>query len=168
MGKDISYSILRQKWRDMKKRCYNPKSNNYKYYGGRGIKVCDDWKNNFNNFYKWALENGFDYKKNRKEQSLDRIDNNKNYEPNNCRFTNMNIQNINMRHKPNKTGYIGIYLHTSKTNFYGALKINGKRIYTGKSKSKNHCAKLRNDYIIKHNLNNKLNEIKDELEAIII
>ena len=164
---NLNYKKLYAKYQDIKQRCYNKKSGNYKYYGGRGITMCDEWKNNFQAFYDWAIKNGFDYKKNRKEQSLDRIDNNGNYEPSNCRFATMSMQNINMRHKLSKTGYIGVYVHSSKTTYTGALKVNGKKIFTGNSKSKNECALMRNNYILKHNLYNKLNVIKKELEEVI-
>lgn len=168
MVNNLNYNKLKQKYRDIKRRCYNPKCHNYKWYGGRGITMCDEWKNSFKNFFKWAIENGFDYRKNRKEQSLDRIDNNGNYEPSNCRFATMSMQNINMRHKLSKTGYIGVYMHSSKTTYTGSLKVNGKKIFTGNSKSKNECARLRNEYILKNNLYNKLNVIKEELEETIL
>ena len=56
-----SYDNLYKRYCDMKSRCYNKNKKNYKYYGGRGIKVCDEWleKNGYNNFKKWALENGY-------------------------------------------------------------------------------------------------------------
>lgn len=63
----------------MKTRCYNPKSDNYKNWGGKGIIICEDWKINFMLFYKWAMSNG--YKNN---LTIDRINNDKNYEPDNC------------------------------------------------------------------------------------
>ena len=90
----------------MKSRCYNPNSCNYKNYGARGIKICDEWlgKDGYNNFKKWSLENGY-----KKELSLDKIDNNGNYSPNNCRWTTRRIQNINKRPgTPNTSGFVGV------------------------------------------------------------
>lgn len=73
-------------WQGMKQRCYNSNSIKYNNYGGRGIKVCNEWKNSFMPFYTWAISNGYDDNKTRKEQSLDRINNDGDYEPNNCRW----------------------------------------------------------------------------------
>lgn len=83
-------------WQAMKNRCRNKKSNRYKDWGGRGIKVCDEWKDNFLNFYKWAIDNKFNDCKNRQCQ-LDRIDNNGDYEPNNCRFVTAKSNSRNKR-----------------------------------------------------------------------
>ena len=80
------YSI----WREMKNRCYNNKRKDYKYYGLKGIKICDDWKYDFNNFQKWAIESGY-----RDDLTIDRINSNKNYCPENCRWIDMKSQNRN-------------------------------------------------------------------------
>lgn len=68
-------------WQDMKKRCYNPKNKDYKWYGGKGIKVCDDWKVSYTNFKEWALSNGY-----ADNLTIDRVDSNKDYEPSNCQW----------------------------------------------------------------------------------
>lgn len=67
-------------WQCMKDRCLNPNAQEAKHYIDRGIKVCDEWLD-FNNFYEWAMANGY-----KKGLSLDRIDNDGNYEPSNCRW----------------------------------------------------------------------------------
>ena len=79
-------------WTSMKQRCLNPNNKAYKNYGGRGITICDDWKNNFITFYDWAMNNG--YKEN---LSIDRIDNDGNYQPDNCRWVTRKEQNRNYR-----------------------------------------------------------------------
>lgn len=77
----------------MKKRCYNKNASNYKNYGGRGITMCDEWRNDFITFYNWSMENGY-----QDNLSIDRIDNDKGYSPSNCRWTDRTTQNNNTRH----------------------------------------------------------------------
>lgn len=90
-------------WRGMRERCSYAKHRSAKFYQGRGITVCAEWENDFQAFKKWALENGYDYSKTRKEQSLDRIDNSKGYSPENCRWVSMRINNQNTRRTVNVT-----------------------------------------------------------------
>ena len=74
-------------WYNMRQRCYNSNIESYKNYGGRGIIVCDEWKNDFVSFRNWALSNGYT-----ESLTLDRIDVNKNYYPENCRWVSQLIQ----------------------------------------------------------------------------
>ena len=78
-------------WETMKNRCENPNRAKYKDYGARGIEVCDEWHNT-ENFCKWALENGYE-----EGLQIDRIDNNGNYEPNNCRWVTPKENSRNRR-----------------------------------------------------------------------
>ena len=86
-----AYKVLRAKWASMITRCTNSNSPNYKNYGGRGITVCNEWRS-FANFFIWSINNGFKI-----GLSIDRIDTNKNYCPNNCRFITIEEQQQNRR-----------------------------------------------------------------------
>ena len=73
-------------------RCYNPKRENYSIYGGRGITICQEWLDDPNSFIDWALNNGF-----QRHLSIDRIDSNKKYAPENCRWATRQQQSRNTR-----------------------------------------------------------------------
>lgn len=79
-------------WEHMKQRCTNPNDPAYNYYGGRGIKVCNEWTNDFQPFHDWAISNGY-----ADNLTIDRIDVNGNYEPSNCRWITLKHQQRNKR-----------------------------------------------------------------------
>lgn len=84
-------------WTGMKQRCQNKNGKSYKYYGGKGVSVCDEWANSFDAFYEWAVRSGYDENAARGDCTLDRIDGNGNYEPANCRWVSIAEQNRNKR-----------------------------------------------------------------------
>lgn len=91
----MTKTVLYHKWCDMKSRCNNPNDEHYNIYGGRGIKVCDEWLHSFISFKEWAYASGYDDNKKLYEQTLDRIDVNKDYCPDNCRWVDQKTQSNN-------------------------------------------------------------------------
>lgn len=87
----LSFTPEHMAWREMKKRCYNPNYNGFKNYGGRGISVCERWMDSFENFFS---DMG---KRPSEKHSIDRVENNGNYEPGNCRWATKKHQNRNKR-----------------------------------------------------------------------
>jgi len=87
-GRHPLYSV----WSGIKKRCFDVKYSGYKRYGGRGITVCKSWRVSFEHFYKWSISNGWS-----KGLQIDRINNNGNYSPKNCRYTTSKINSNNRR-----------------------------------------------------------------------
>lgn len=88
----LAGTILYKRWAAMIGRCYNPNDDCYKWYGGRGIEICESWRHNYMAFHNWCIFNGYE-----KSLKLDRINNDGNYEPDNCRWTTQKVQCNNTR-----------------------------------------------------------------------
>ncbi len=116
------YSVLHH----IKDRCYNQNDKRYIHYGGRGIIVCDEWRNDYEVFIKWALNNGW-----KNGLAIDRINNDGNYEPSNCRFITLAENNRNQRliRKNNTSGYRCV--QKSGRKWISRITINSKAVHLG-------------------------------------
>lgn len=94
----LSETRMYKIYKDMKTRTTNKNCPEYKNYGGRGIKICDEWLSDFRKFYYWSINNGY-----KDELTIDRIDVNGNYEPSNCRWTTQKVQQNNRTNNHNIT-----------------------------------------------------------------
>ena len=94
----MSNTRLHRIWTGMKTRCLNSNDYHYKWYGARGVRICEEWLD-FKPFAEWALSNGYD-----EELTIDRIDNNGNYEPANCRWISHSEQSKSHRPRSSKSG----------------------------------------------------------------
>ena len=146
-------------WLKLKYRVLNPKNKNYMDYGGRGVKVCDEWLD-VQNFYDWAMSNGYEENKG---LSIDRIDNNGNYEPSNCRWVTQIIQSRNQRIRTNnKSRYKGVCFKKDKNKYIAQIGINKKQIYLGSFSTAEEGAVVYNNYIITNDLEGfPLNKLPD-------
>ena len=123
-------SEMYQRWCGMKSRCYNKNDKRYDDWGGRGITVCDEWVDNYQEFEKWSRANGgLDGKK----LQIDRIENNKGYSPSNCRYISNQLNSRNKRvRRTNKLGVSGVGIDKRTNRYYAAISLdNKKRISLG-------------------------------------
>lgn len=139
-------------WNSMLKRCNNINSQSYKNYGARGITVCDRWLNvaNFIEDMYPTFQEGL---------SIDRIDNNGNYEPNNCRWANRNIQNCNTRllRVDNTSGFRGVSWSKEKSKWAASISVENKIKYLGSFVNKIEAAEAYDNYVIANNLEHTKN-----------
>ena len=155
----FGYTRLYGIWASIKDRTLNINTKVFNDYGGRGVTICDEWKNDFMSFYNWAMSNGYS-----DELSIDRIDNDGNYCPENCRWTTSIIQNRNKRiHKNNTSGYKGVSYYKRDENYQTYVKIKYKKIHLGYFPTAVEGARAYNNYILENNLEGFiLNEIPQE------
>lgn len=136
---------LARVWNGMKNRCYNSNTDNYKNYGGRGIKVCEEWFESSSRFIKWALNHGY-----KDGLQLDRIDVNGDYEPSNCRWVTAKTNSRNRRN----TDYLTCNGETKSIaewcELYGIQK-SGK-IYKWKNRNSKEYAEMKLEELIRSGL----------------
>lgn len=141
LGSNRIYDV----WHKMIQRCENKDIKQYSTYGKRGISVCNEWKN-ISNFYNWALNNGYN-----KNLTIDRINNDGNYEPSNCRWIPRTQNCIKKgKYKNNSTGYTGIYKDNNK--YFSYISVSKKRIWLGTFNNIEDAILKRNNYIIENKL----------------
>ena len=139
-------------WNGMVQRCTNHKNKRYKNYGGRGITVCEEWLD-IRNFVTWAEKTY----PNIEGYTLDRINNDKGYSPENCTWSDKTAQVLNRRiMKNNKSGYVGIYWDKDKKKWDAKIRISKKLINLGSFKDKIEAVQARDNYIIENKLPHKL------------
>lgn len=148
MIKYYSKHPLYSVYNDIKKRCENKNNKNYNDYGGRGITICKEWKENPRLFIEYCLENNW-----KKGLTIDRIDVNGNYCPENCRFVDWHIQAANQRlRKDNTSGYKGVCHLKINGKWNSVIHINKKRVYLGQYDTREEAVAVRNKYIKENNL----------------
>lgn len=138
----------------MKRRCLNKKHPQYYQYGGRGIKVCDEWLSSFDNFINWAIHNGMEH-----DLQLDRINNDGNYEPSNCRWVSsaVNIRNQRKIKSTNKSGFRGVSFCKDRNKWEASIKINYVKKMIGRYTTGLEAAKAYDNYVIENKLEHTKN-----------
>ena len=108
-------------WSDIKRRCYNKSDVSYKFYGGRGIKMCEEWRNDFKVFADWAYKTGYDITAQRGEYTIERINVNEDYSAENCTWKTIVEQQRNKR-STKKYLYNGEYYTLSELENLSGIK----------------------------------------------
>ncbi len=140
--------------KDMKARCYNKNNKRYSSYGGRGITICEEWMNDTKSFLDWADNKGFE-----NGLSIDRIDNEGNYDPDNCRWaTNSQQQQNKGLARNNTSGYKGVS-QVRSGKYQANLNNKGVYYYIGTFKTKIEAVEAYNEYIKINELGHTLNDL---------
>lgn len=147
---------LHNVWKGIKSRCRDKSYHAYDRYGGRNIKVCDEWDKDFMKFYNDMAPSYFE------GAELDRINNNDDYKPSNCRWVTHKENSNNRAKYKNNSGYTGVHFGKKNQTYQVNLSHNRKIIYIGSYKTLEEAVNARKQFIIdfnkKHNTNYKYEE----------
>jgi hypothetical protein len=156
----LSKTKIHAVWGSMKGRCTCKRKQQFRIYGSKGITVCDEWKNDFMSFYNWAMASGY-----KDGLEIDRIDNDKGYYPENCRWVTKSQNQANSRliRASNTTGYRGVFRDNRYIGRWRSqIKVDGKLICLGYFDSKHEAALTYNNFVIKNKTFHPLNIIPND------
>lgn len=147
-------------WQNMKQRCDNKTRPDYVWYGGRGIKVCSEWEESYNNFKIWALSNGYN-----ETLTIERINSDGNYEPSNCEWATWEQQKRTTRKicATNKSGFRGISWDARNKKWHAQIGVDKKKIHLGFFDDIIEAAKTYDKYVVENGLKHTINgDFKNE------
>lgn len=145
---------LHNTWKNMKLRCTNKSHPYYHNYGGRGITVCEEWTASYEIFKEWAVNNGYD-----ESLTIDRIDNEVGYTPDNCRWVTMEVQSRNRRVlcATNTSGFKGVTKTSGANTWNASISVSNNKIHIGTYTTKEEAAKAYDEYITTNGLEHTTN-----------
>lgn len=151
---NLSSHPIYKVYKDMIRRCGDPDHKDFKYWGAKGVRVCDEWLASLQSFYDWA------YPQYRRGLSIERADIDGNYCPENCRWIPKNEQSINRGIFCNNTsGFKGVSFMPARGKYKAYIGVKKKVVYLGLHLTAKDAAKAYNDYVTDHGLPHPLNEI---------
>jgi len=150
----LSDHPLKGTWKDMIGRCYNKNNKSFKHYGARGITVCFEWRNDFVAFFDWAIKKGW-----KKGLTIDRIDNDGNYTPENCEFITKseNCRKTRLIHSTNTSGYRGVSLNKASGKYQSYYMLNQKHFHLGHFDTAKEAAMARDKAVVENDIDLPLN-----------
>lgn len=154
----MAKSHMYRTWQSMKTRTTNPSYNQTDDYIGRGITLCEEWENSFESFRDWSNANGYS-----ENLTIDRKNNDKGYNPNNCRWTTSTQQMCNTRilKSTNTSGYRGVNFHKASNKWVARIQRNGERVSLGCFNTALEAAIAFNKYIDDNNLDHCKNILQE-------